>query len=187
MSLISEIAAGIYGAWRLARRDPVGLAYFDASLRGFWRSLIIAALITLPGALALEYLDGTLSGETGAGRALAVDLIASVIQWTAFPLVMVYIADSLGRGQNYFRFTVAYNWSQVIQMAAFVPIAIMANLRPDPVTALFSLVVMVLLLAYQGFVAHKALDVPPMPAMGIVILDMLLGGFINKVASGLAG
>lgn len=186
MSLIADSAAGIYGAWRLARRDVGGLKYFDASYRGFWRSFM-AALITLPGVLALEFLDGSLSRQTGLERTLVVELIASVIQWTAFPLVMIYVADSMDRGQHYFRFVVAYNWSQVIQMAAFVPVAIMAHARPDPVTALFSLVVMVLLLAYQAFVAHKALDVPPLAAIGIVILDMLLGGVITKAASGIAG
>ncbi|HSV29862.1 MAG TPA: hypothetical protein VLL76_09885 [Candidatus Omnitrophota bacterium] len=186
MSMVAEAASGIYGAWRLARRDPDGLKWFNATPQGFWRSFL-AAVLVLPAVLGLEVLDGSLAADNFTGRKLAVELIAYVIQWTAFPLVMGYVADGLDRGRNYIRFVVAYNWSQVIQMAAFLPVSVAVMLVPNPAIALLSLIVMVMLLAYQAFVAHKALDVPVMPAIGVVILDMLLGGLVARAAGSMAG
>ena len=130
MIVPAEIAAGITAAWRLARRDPDALAWIDATPRGFGHSFFAAAIV-LPAVLLLEVLDGTFAMDGREPlRTLAVELIAYVMQWTAFPLAMSSIADGLGRGGNYIRYIVVYNWSAVLQMALFVPVAAMAALFP---------------------------------------------------------
>ena len=50
---VSDLAAGLRGALRLARFDARGLEQFDNTPRGFWRSFVVALLI-LPGVLWLS-------------------------------------------------------------------------------------------------------------------------------------
>ena len=40
-----EVVAALYGAYRLARFDPSGLALFDATIAGFSRSFFAAVLV----------------------------------------------------------------------------------------------------------------------------------------------
>lgn len=187
MIVPAEIAAGITAAWRLARRDPDALAWIDATPRGFGHSFF-AAVIVLPAVLLLEVLDGTftLDGREPL-RTLAVELIAYVIQWTAFPLAMSSIADGLGRGGNYLRYIVVYNWSAVVQMALFVPVAATAALFPGGGIMLVMVMATALLLIYQAYIAHVALDVPAPTAAGLVLLDMLLGAVVQMAAGYVAG
>lgn len=186
MIALGEIAAGVYAAFRLARREPEGLAWVDATPRGFWHSFA-AALVVLPAVLMLEILDGSFSQDRGVARPLVVELIAYVIQWTAFPLAMSSIADSLGRGQFYIRYIVVYNWSAVIQMALFLPVAALGALFPSGGIMLGMLVATALLLIYQAYIAHVALEVPGPVAAGLVLLDMLLGGLVQMTADRIAG
>jgi hypothetical protein len=178
----AEMAAGIYGAWKLLRRDPAGLAFFRDDLDGCLKSFWAAALVA-PGEMALHILG---NGAELTAHAAAVHTIATVIGWVLFPLVMSNIADGLGRGQHYFRFVSAYNWSAVIQMAAFLPVAILGKAFPGPATALLAVSVWVILLVYQAYVAHTALAVKPGIAGAIVFLDFLLGQIIQMGADHLA-
>ncbi|TAN54800.1 MAG: hypothetical protein EPN20_21110, partial [Magnetospirillum sp.] len=154
-----EAARSLYGAVLLLRRDPAGLAWFDSSRRGVIQSFWAAALV-LPAFIILELAEGSFSKNAGPLRALAIEAAGFVIFWTAFPLVMATIADSLDRGRFWPRFTTAYNWSGAVQMAVYFPAGLMAALFPGAGTGLVSLVITAFLLAYQGYVAHKALEIP---------------------------
>jgi hypothetical protein len=179
MITLGEMSRGVYGAWRLARRDPAGLAFIDASERGFWHSFWAAALVA-PAYFALGVLDGDYQGE--ALRPLLVQGIAYVIGWVAFPLAMVHISDGLGRGGAFFRYMTAYNWSAVVQMAVYLPMAVIAHLAPTGGLGVFTLAITLLLLFYQVYIAHIALAVPPLTAAGIVVFDMMLGGMVQMTA-----
>ncbi|EME68904.1 hypothetical protein H261_16024 [Paramagnetospirillum caucaseum] len=184
MITAGEIFAGVFGAWRLARRDPTGLIWFDASPRGFWHSFWGPALI-VPGFLVLQALDGTF--EDDLLRPLAVELIAFVIGCVAFPLVMTHISEGLERSHRYLRYIVAYNWSQVIQMAVILPVGLLIHLAPGPGMALLNLAMTIVVLVYQAYVAHQALDVKPSAAGLLVLLDLSLGALIQMIANRLLG
>lgn len=184
MTTAGEIFAGVYGAWRLARRDPSGLIWFDASPRGFWNSFWGPALI-LPAFLVLQALDGTF--EDSLLRPLAVELIAFVIGCVAFPLVMSHISEGLERSHLYTRYIVAYNWSQVIQMAALLPVGLLIHFAPGHGMALLNMAMTILVLVYQAYVAHQALDIKPGPAGLLVLLDLSLGALIQMIAARLLG
>jgi hypothetical protein len=49
------------------------------------------------------------------------------------------------------------------------------------------LVATALLLIYQAYIAHVALEVPGPVAAGLVLLDMLLGGVVQMAADAIAG
>lgn len=182
---LGQVAAGVYGAWLLARRRPDGLNWFDASVTGYWRSFWAAVLVA-PAFLVLELITGGL-GEAPGLRAGVAQLIAYVIAWVAFPLVMVFISESLGKWPNYLRFIVAYNWSAVVQFAILLPIAVLAELVPSGPTILLVQGVTIILLVYRAYIAHVALEVGFGTSAGIVLLDVLLSGLVATIADRLGG
>ncbi|TAN64543.1 MAG: hypothetical protein EPN20_08220 [Magnetospirillum sp.] len=177
MIAAGEIVGGVYGAWRLARRDPAGLIWFDTSPGGFWHSFWGPALV-LPGFLVLQTLDGAFAEDLLVP--LVVQLIAYVIGCVAFPLAVSHIADGLQRSHTYIRFIVAYNWSSVIQMALLLPVALLVHLVPG--AAPLNLAVTMGLLVYQAYIAHVALAVPPGTAGMLVVLDLLIGALVQMSA-----
>src|SRR5690606_8518675 len=84
----AEIAVSMRGAVRLALRDPAGLAFFDTSIAGFWRSFM-AAVLALPAyALLLAARDESAGPPLDDPGVLLVEGIAYVIGWFAFPNAM---------------------------------------------------------------------------------------------------
>lgn len=181
----AEIAAGVTGAFRLARRDPRGLDCLDASPHGFWQSFWAAALVA-PAFILIDLLAGTLNADTGL-RGIAVRVIGYVIDWTLFPVVMITIADSLGKWPLYTRYIVAYNWSAVVQMAVLLPVAALAVSAPSHATMLIAQAVTIVLLVYRAYVAHVALAVGFGTAAGVVLLDVLLAGLLRVISDRLTG
>ncbi len=185
MITAGEIAAGLTGAYRLARRDPGGMVWFDATPRGFWRSFWAAVLVA-PAYLVLDVLSGGLGSDT-TFRQIVIKLIGYVIDWTAFPVVMITIADSLGKWPAYMRYIVAYNWSAVVQISVLLPIATLALAAPSPATMLLAQVATIIMLIYRAYVAHVALAVGFGTAAGIVLVDVLLAGLLRAVTDRLMG
>lgn len=114
---------GIAGALRLARLDPSAIRDFDGSIEGFWKSFQ-AAIVAAP-LFALLILLRTTEHPLSSDplRALFIEAIGYVIGWTAFPLAAWYLANALGKSQRYLTYIVAYNWANVLQVTAFVPVA----------------------------------------------------------------
>ncbi len=177
-----EVSAGLYGAYRLARLDTDGLRYFDASPQGFWRALVAGAtIVALPHALLLfirfagepEPPDGTLFA--------VVNAISYVMAWTMFPLVMFHLSILLDRRHRYLRYVVAYNWAAVLQNGLYLPFAIAerSGLLPPEAALFLLLLVLLAMIAYSCTVAHLALEVPVLTAVGIVVLDLMLGIFLQ--------
>ncbi|MBX9635558.1 MAG: hypothetical protein K2X44_11310, partial [Magnetospirillum sp.] len=110
-----------------------------------------------------------------------------VIDWTAFPLLMIVVADSLDKWPGYMRYIVAYNWSAVVQMAVLMPVAVMAVLYPSPPTALLAQVVTIVLLVYRAYVARITLQIGFATAGGVVLLDVLLAGVLKAFSDRLMG
>lgn len=174
-----QVHAGIYGAWRLARRDPGGMVWFDATPSGLWASFW-AAVLVFPAMMVLDVLTGGFGPHPG-GREMVVKLISYVIDWTAFPLVMVVVADSLGKFPAYWRFIVAYNWSAVVQVGVLLPLVALAVLVPVPATMLLVQAMTILLLVYRAYIAHVALGVGLLTALGITIMDTLLTLVVDRI------
>lgn len=175
-----EIHAGIYGAWRLARRDPQGMVWINDSPAGFWHSFWAAALV-FPGVMALEILTGGF-GENPGLRAVLVKLIAYAVDWTAYPLLMVFITDSLGRFHRYWRYGALYNWSSVVQVGVLLPAVAITVLTQSPHLMLLVQALTILLLVYRAYLAHVALEVGLGTAMGITFMDVLLALLLENIS-----
>ena len=181
-----EVVTGIYGAWRLLLFDRSGLQYFDSTIDGFWKSFY-AAVVALPGVLILLLLSVTANPDiapTGStGRIAIVFVIAYVIQWVSFPLLMFYIADLIGRNRQYITFVVAYNWSQVIQTAIILPptiFVILVDAGQPGLGSIFFLTALIAIGVYAWFIARNALDITGIAATLIVFIDFAIAILISR-------
>jgi hypothetical protein len=182
-----ETVYSIFGAYRLAMLDKAGLTYLDRSPEGAIRSFY-AALIVLPAYVVLVVLRlWDVLPDVSLLRFVTVEGLADVISWTAFPLAMFYISRLLDRSARYFDFLSAYNWSSVIQMGLYLPVVAIADsgLMPGGLGEGLVMVVTMLVLMYQWFIARTTLDINGGSAAGVVLLDMILAVFITGTADGM--
>lgn len=170
--------SALLGTLILARGDARGLARFDASLGGFWRSYEAAA-ICYPLYLALTL--GRV--EHASWRVAIVETIGYVVSWTAFPLVMLNLCRRLGRDDHFFGFMTAYNWCQVPQIVLFAAIAAVeaAGVIGEGPAAMIGLIAAAAVLVYEWFVARVALDVSVASAILVVAIDVVLAALIHQI------
>jgi hypothetical protein len=188
MAIPADIAKALHGAWRLARFDRAGLAFFGHDEAAFIRSFG-AAVIIYPAFLILLALrlSDTEWQDADWLHIFLVETIGYVIAWVAFPLIMVPVTRFLVREHLWLDFIVVYNWSQVVQIG-FVVIAnglAESGMLPSPLAAGIASAVTLAVLGYQWFVARVALDISGAAAVMIVLVDLVLGVFISRVAQAL--
>lgn len=182
-----DIVYGIYGAWRLARLDAGAMSYFDRTSEGFWKSFF-AAVIVAPGfAIIMVYELAQVELEAGALRILLVELVAYVLGWVAFPVLVHQVCEAIGKRDAFIGYIVAFNWAKVIQMAVFLPSIALIALGAVPGEAGWMLrwVVSILILFYEWFVTRTALAVTAMGAVGFVALDFVIDLFIHMITLGM--
>jgi hypothetical protein len=184
----AEAWLALTGALRLAHGDRGGLLCFDRSLDGFWRSFRAAA-VTYPLYLVLLTMRVSLAEwqRSGGGRIVLVETIGYVIAWVAFPLVMLAVTRWIGRAHRFFDFLVPYNWCQVPQSALFVVVgmATESGILGDPAGESLDIVAAIATLVYEWYIARVALDTTGSTAAFIVLVDLVLGVFISRVAGSL--
>jgi hypothetical protein len=168
-----EATASIYGAWRLARLDPRGLSYFNATEQGFWRSFWAAAISAPAYILIVAFGYAQQAPAASNARVFAVHAIAYVINWTAFPLALATAARMLGRERHYIRYVVALNWASLLGMVAFVLATGLAATGIAWFTILPALSTF-LVIGYQWYVARLALEISGLQAAAVVGLDVLI-------------
>jgi hypothetical protein len=184
----SEVRLAIGGALRLAIGDRRGLGCFDASVDGFWRSFRAAA-ICYPFylfLLAFRVSHGQWQ-HSGIATILTVETIAYVISWVIFPLVILPLCGVLRRDDRFLAFMVAYNWSQVPQTALFAVIGIdgPTGLLPPASLPIAEFVAAIATMVYEWYIARVALSVGAAAAVLVVLIDLLLGTALSRVAESL--
>lgn len=180
---VGAAATGLAGAWRLARLDRAGMRYFEATPEAFWRSFQ-AAIVAAPIYALLVLLradDHPLSPDPL--RAALIEVIGYVIQWTAFPLAAWYLTRAFNCSGRYFGFMVAYNWANVLQFIAFVPVALLSasGWVPGSLVNILALLFTGAVVYYQYFIARTALAVDALPALAFVGTDFIIGLFLDAV------
>jgi hypothetical protein len=177
-----EARFALDGLWRLARGDRGGLACFDRTLDGFWRSFR-AAIFCYPlylVLLALRVADADWQ-KAGGLRVVAVATIGYVISWTAFPLVMLNLARRIGRADRFFDFMVPYNWYQLPQSALFVAVGLLsAGGSPQSrAVEVVAIAAAALVLGFEWYLARVALAASRAAAALVVAVDLVLGALID--------
>ena len=187
MTLFEESARSIYGAYRMARLDAGAVSLFNTTVEGAWRSFFAAVLIA-PFFFSLIAMGPRIDPELyDPARYWTAEVIAYVVSWTAYPVIMAMITESLGRRERFVSYLVVYNWAAVIQAAVFIPIngLQMTGVLPQDVGSLLWFVAFGALLGYLWFIARTVLSITPVSAMAIVALDVIIGVIISIVARSL--
>lgn len=181
-----EVAYGIYGAWRLAHFDRAGLVHFRRDAEGFWNSFFAGVLVAPAYAILMALHVSEMELTADAASVVLIHGLAYVISWVAFPLIAFHICEAMGREDEWLGFVVALNWSKVIQMAAYLPVAAIAATAVMGATlgGLLTFGVSIAILVYQWFVTRSALDSTGAAAAGLVGLDLVLGLAITAFADG---
>ncbi len=185
MITVNEMGSAVFGAYRLACRDPGGMAFFDRTPSGALKSFYAAGLL-LPFYVFLivtrwwDELD-TLS----AAHVFTVEFFRLVIAWTAFPVLMISICKWIDREERFFVYLVAANWATVVAMAVRFPVVLAhrVGLLPEPIVDLLFFAVMSLILVYFWYVKKTALDINGGLAAGLTAADFFLGALIRDVSS----
>jgi len=179
-----EARLALAGCLRLARGDRGGLACFDRSLDGFWRSFRAAA-ISYPLYLVLLAMRVSVAEwqQSGGWRIVTVETIGYVIAWVAFPLLMLNVVRWIGRAHRFFDFMVPYNWCQVPQSALFVLVGLesASGMLGTQVSEAIDIIAALATLVYEWFIARVALDTTAAAAAFVVLLDLVLGVFISHI------
>ena len=187
MAPLSEIIRSLYGALHLARGDTSGIAFFNATEQGFWRSFTAAILIAPLFALLLTIRYHVNEAGVSLLRFTAIETIAYVVSWVAFPLLLFHLTDILGIGHRFIRYIVAYNWASVLQNLLYLPFALLveAHLVQGAGSTFFGIILLGLVLLYTWFVTRTALEVTNLLAAGLVMIDLVLSIFINTITQGM--
>lgn len=184
MIAVREVVYALYGAYRLCRFDPQGLAYFDATPGGFWRSFYSALLI------APIHLVTTLVGlsnmtvRAGVERVVLIEALSYVILVFAYPLIMYHICELLDRQRFYVAYVVAYNWAGVLLAALTLPAAVLAGggLLPTAVAILLQLGIIALTSAMLWYIAKTTLQLAGAIAAMLVAFDLVLSLVVQSIA-----
>ncbi len=177
-----EVIASLYGAYRLARLDPWGMAHFNLTVEGFWRSFFAAVLVA-PGYAILVAQQMMAEPEAfHLGWALLVQGTAYLLGWAAFPVAALVITYALGLTGNYVPLIVAANWAAVLQMALFLVVLALTRVLPGPLAGILLALVTVSILAYQWFVTRTALQTTGGIALALLLVDVLLNAAITRSA-----
>ena len=190
-----EVNRSFKGTLDLLNCRTEGLKSFDISEQGFWRSFA-AILLTLPAyvvSLGFERLRlGQLQPDHSLLDNLWVDFIVAfghVAAFVALPVAMIWVARWFRLEKVYVPFVIVMNWISVVGMLVLsVPAMLMLlGWAPPALASLFSLAFAVVLVRIQWFATKTTLGLASMPALGIVVLGIVLNSFVESAMRGLLG
>ncbi len=188
---LDEMTRGVFIAWRLFLWDRRVVPLIDDSpggaLKSFWCALLILPLVfvnwafqdatasTVPGNF------GLLVDKAGWGRTLTVLAIFYVIQWTAWPVVVHWLAAFLGSGRYYCRYLAAYNWSRAIAgvLPVFYTVINFSGIASDQVMVLISLAILTVMWAYHWFILRVVLELNGGFAAVLVAAHFILSAMLG--------
>lgn len=180
VSLGQLVLRAVYGAGRFALWDKSALVWFELTVAGFWRSFAAVAIVAPFYFLVILTPPGEGSAEAAPGIGFVGSLAVYLLSWIVFPVVMIVVARLLSLSRTYVAFIIVHNWSQVIIMAAFLPLALAraVGVAAEQAVAVVGLVLSILFLVYKWFIARHALGAAAGAAVGVTILDVLIDEFL---------
>ena len=194
MGPFANLPASLSGAWDVMNGRAEGLNKLDLTIDGFWRSfgaialILPVALIALASERAVPLAAG---GEAVAlsGGYVLLRLIAVIVDWLAFPAILALLARPMGIATRYVPYIVARNWAAVLVAAMFaVPHLFHAlGVLPTGMLSFLLLILFGIAVWFAFVVVRTAMQVPPVLAIPIVILEIASGLFIELLFSRLAG
>lgn len=182
-------AKAMTGSVMLMTGNSAGLAQFDLSVDGFWRSFQ-AAIVTAPAYALLLVAQPHRGGEVGLGgwQLATSGALTFVFGWLLFPLIALVLCRYYDLSQRYVTLIVAVNWTAVPQIMVFLLAVLLSLALPAPIATLLLLMTTVAVMYIQWFVIRTALATNALTAIGFLVLDIILNQtlqtFIDSAFSG---
>ncbi len=174
MLTVSEIVRSVYGVWRLAGFDAIGMEWLDRSAEGFWRSFRVAILLAPVEIVTMAIHLTAIPNIEPFAFILITATIAYVISWTVYPVLSHPLIAALGRSERYAGYITAINWSQVLLSAVVLALTLLDFVMPAVVTDLFRLAFFIGWGVYHWFITRTALDLDIGPSIGLTLMEMVL-------------
>ena len=180
-----ELVAGFYGTCLVYRFKPTAWDVFDKTPRGFWAAFIVPLLLAplQLGHRVFEYSAD--KNSLGFIPFLIVQVLSYVVMWTLFPFVMMYIARLLGRARRYLWYMVPYIWMQLPMGLVLFSIQLLTDFHilPPAVLSVVSPLTLVVYAVFGTYVAGIGLQIATGTAVGLVVLDYVLGLIAEQLIS----
>jgi len=182
MLSLSDLIRALVGLKRLLGMRVDAFDVFDASPKGFWASFWVALMVLPVWGLAIVDQMARVA-DPAPIRYVAFQIVGYAIGWLAYPLAMVRISDYLDRWPQFYRYMVAYNWFQLVQAVAWLPLLLAVDAgAPAGLVALTWLVTHGILITYGWFIARRGLQVDGLTACALVVIDLLLSLLIDRLS-----
>lgn len=180
-----EVTYRVYGAWLLARFDARGVQYFDDSPNAALRSFY-AAVLTAPAFIVISLLSlatSELKEDMPAFIVLVVHTLFYVLLWVVAPVIIHRICQVIDRGDAFFRYLSANNWSNIItyHLNLVMVVLILGEILPAPVAGLLIFATYGYVIAYNWFIGLRCLDINALTAAGLVGLQLVLHVLIESI------
>jgi hypothetical protein len=167
-----EAKQSIRGVVRIAKLDPDALEDFNLSIEGYWRSFF-AALLLLPLFVIAEMQTGNtgVAAKVTVERRVLIEAINYPLAWALWPLLSFYLVKGLGREDKY----LAYITGSMLLLT------ILLGLIAPGSGGLLLLMLYVLILVYECWIARSILGVPWLQAAGIETLIFMLAVLLGTM------
>jgi len=191
MALERLVAVPLQGLMRLLRGDRSGLdAMGSGSDAGWIASFLIPAILIAPAyawmtARRLADLDAAPDFD----MAFPVEAIGYVVGWTAFPVLSHAICERLGKGRSWYGYIAAYNWANVLQIAFYLPAALLGTIEsvPSPLLFLVNIAAVTAAIAIHFRVVRVSLGIAAAQALMLVATDLAVGQLIARLVDRIHG
>ncbi|WP_422374841.1 hypothetical protein [Roseibium sp.] len=196
MISLGEIRAALDGSWLLLRNRPEGMAFFDQSIQGFWRSFAVVFLL-LPVFLAggqaekkLYFSENLFHPDAFPNDSFwFAQAVGLGIDWLALPVLLAIVAVPIGVSNRYVPFIVARNWTSLLASIPYLItyLLFLLGVISPGITILLSLTCLVVVVWYRYQVARIALQSTVSVTVGVVVLDVLLTLVIAQIVGQMWG
>lgn len=169
------VARNLYGAWRLAHGDRQGMAAFDVSAEGFFRSFRVWLFVIPVQVLVFLVLPGG-AGEADPLLLAVAEAVLIVIAWLAYALGAALILRQAGHERQFAGFMIAYNWAQVLLTVVLVPLVLLLALggTDSALALLFYWLLQILVIAYIAVIARAATGGGMLLCLALALLDQVV-------------
>ena len=176
VSWFEEISRALSATLLLLRGDRQGLALYNNTVTGFWRSFV-GILLIAPLYLFINNINLTSAAEFHFSP--GPELIGLGLQWILWPLIMVLVTRWTKLGHHFARYMIVYNWSNVVIIAfmAFPAVLYKIGLLPLVLAAQIIGILQLLSFYLEWYLARLSLE-----TSGAIAAAIVLGNFVLSAA-----
>jgi hypothetical protein len=188
MSLLAALRVPLNGVLRLLAGDRGGIAALGGDTRAGWiASFVVPGLLILPAYFFLSFPD--LEASDDPLHDLLLESLAYLIGLALFPVASHLMCAQWAKTREWYDYVPAYNWAGVLQMAIYLPAALLSQSEALDGIALFLLGVAAVTaaVAIQFRVAVVVLGIERMQALSLVALELAMGAFLRQTVDRLQG